>query len=118
MGGRSTSRIKAGHVRAMTEDKITSIMRALKNAPARIVEKASTAEAAWHGAGFPTAGAKTAAGTAASSNAGIFSESKDVGASCRIQGTLSFNDSHYGKYRKNIFLNLQHSNIRRTYAYE
>jgi hypothetical protein len=78
-------------------------MRALKNAPARIVEKASTAEADWHGAGFPTAGAKTAAGTAASSNAGIFSESKDVGASSRIQVTLSFNESHYGKYRENIF---------------
>jgi hypothetical protein len=100
----------------MTEDKTTSIMRALKNAPARIAEKASTAEAVWHGAGFPTAETKTAAGTAASSNAGIFSESKDVGPACRIQVALSFNDSHYGKYRKNIFFSLQQSNIRRTYA--
>ena len=70
MGGKSTSRIKAGHVQAMTEDKITNLMRALKDAPAEIVEKALTAEAVWPGAEFPTAGAKTAVGTEASSNSG------------------------------------------------
>ena len=89
----------------MTEDEMTGLIRALKDAPARIVEKASTAEAVWRGGESPTAGAKTAAGTAASSNAGIFSESKDVGSSYRTQVTISSQDSHYDKYRKNIFFN-------------
>ena len=55
MRGRSTSRIEAGRVRAMTEDKTTNLMRALKDAPARTAEKASTAEAVWPGAEFRTA---------------------------------------------------------------
>ena len=66
MGGRSTSRIEAGHVQAMTDGKMIKLMRALKGAPAKTVEKASTAEAVWPGAEFQTAEAKTAAGTAAS----------------------------------------------------
>ena len=87
----------------MTEDKTTNLMRALKDAPARTAEKASTAEAVWPGAEFQTAEAKTAAGTAASSSAGTFSENKDVGSSCRTQVTVSSKYSHCSKYRKNIF---------------
>lgn len=45
-----------------------------KGGPAAIAEKASTAEAAWPVAEFPTAGAKTAAGTAAALNVAIFLE--------------------------------------------
>ena len=105
MGGRSTSRIEAGHVQAMTEEKMTKLMRVLKSAQARTVEKASTAEAVWPGAEFRTAEVKTAAGTVASSNAGIFSENNGVGFSCRTRVTQSFRYSHYGKYRKNIFFN-------------
>jgi hypothetical protein len=55
MGGRSTSRIKAGHVQAMIEDKTTNLMRTLKDGPAETAEKALTAEAVWPGAEFPSA---------------------------------------------------------------
>ena len=61
----------------MIEDKITNLMRALKDGPAATAEKALTAEAVWPGVGFPTAEAKTATGTEASSNVEIYSESKD-----------------------------------------
>ena len=105
MGGRSTSRIEAGHVQAMTEEKMTKLMQGLKSAQARTVEKASTAEAVWPGAESPTAEAKTAAGTEALSNAGTFSENNGVGFSCKTQATKSYRYSHYGKYRKNVFFN-------------
>ena len=118
MGGKSTSRIEAGHVQAMTEDKMTNLMRAMKDAPAETVEKALIAEAVWPGAGFPNAEAKTAAGTEASSNAEIFSESNGVDFSCKIQITKPYRYSHNGKYRKNIFFNPRPSIIRRAYAYE
>ena len=118
MGGRSASRIGAGHVQAMTEDKIISLMRALKGAPVKTAEKALTAGAVWPGAESPTAEAKMAAGTAASSNAEIFSESNGVGFSCRTRVTVSYRYSHHGKYRKNIIFKPRHSNIRRAYAYE
>ena len=114
MGGRSTSRIKAGHVQAMIEDKTTNLMRALKDGPAETAEKALTAEAVWPGAEFPSAEAKTAAGTEASSNAEIFSESNSAGFSCKTQVTTSYRYSHYGKYRKNIFFNLRPSIMRRA----
>ena len=117
MGRGSISRIEAGHVQAMTEDKMTNLMRAMKDAPAETVEKALIAEAVWPGAGFPNAEAKTAAGTEASSNAEIFSESNAVGFLCKIQVTISNRYSHYGKCRKNIFFNPRHPNIRRAYAY-
>jgi deferrochelatase/peroxidase EfeB len=102
----------------MIEDKITNLMRALKDGPAETVEKAMTAEAVWPGAEFPTAEAKTAAGTEAASNAEIFSESNDVGLSIKIQVTTFAGYSHYDKNRKNIFFNPRHSIIRRAYAYE
>ena len=71
----------------MIEDKTIKLIQALKDGPAVTVEKAMTAEAVWPGAEFPTAEAKTAAGTEAASNAGIFSESNDVGFSFKIQVT-------------------------------
>jgi hypothetical protein len=114
MEGRSTSRIEAEHVQAMIEGKITNLMRALKDGPAETAEKALTAEAVWPGAEFPTAEAKTAAGTEASSNAEIFSESNRAGFSCKIQVTTSYRYSHYGKYRKYIFFNPRPSIIRRA----
>ena len=89
----------------MIEDKITNLMRALKDGPAATAEKALTAGAVWPGVEFPTAEAKRAAGTVVSSNAGIFSESNDVGFSLKTQVTVSSKYSHYGKYRKNIFFN-------------
>jgi hypothetical protein len=49
----------------MIEGKITNLMRVLKNGPAGTAEKARIAEAVWLGAEFPTAEAKTAAGTEA-----------------------------------------------------
>ena len=117
MGGRSTSRIEAGHVQAMIEGKIINLMRVLKDGPAKTAEKVMTAEAVWPGAEFPTAEAKTAAGTEAASNAGIFSESNDVGFSFKIQVTALAQYSCYDKYRKNIF-SPRHASIRRVYAYE
>ena len=114
MGVRSTSRIGAGHVQAMIEDKTTNLMRALKDGPAETAEKALTAEAVWPGAEFPTAEAKTAAGTEASSNAEIFSESNCEGISFKIQLATSYRYSLYGKYRKNIFFNPRPSTIRRA----
>ena len=104
MGGRSTSRIEAGHVQAMTEGKMTSLMRVLKDAPAKTVEKASTAEAVWPGAEYPTAEAKTAAGTVASSNAGIFSESNDVGSSGRTPVIISYRTPLKNVFWPNLFV--------------
>ena len=118
MGGRSTSGIRAGHVQAMIEDKITNLMRALKDGPAATAEKALTAEAVWPGAEFPNAEAKTAAGTEASSNAEIFSENDGVGFLSTIQVRALYRYSHYDKYRKNIFFNSRPSIIRRGYVYE
>ena len=118
MGGKSTSRIEAEHVQAMIEGKITNLIRALKDGPAETAEKALTAEVVWPGAEFPTAEVKTAAGTEASSNAEIFSESNGVDFSCKIQITKPYRYSHNGKYRKNIFFNPRPSIIRRAYAYE
>jgi hypothetical protein len=102
----------------MIEGKITSFMRALKDAPATTAEKALTAEAAWPGAEFPNAGAKSAAGTEVASNVEIFSERNRVGLSCKIQVTTSYRYSHYGKYRKSIFFNPRPEIIRRAYVYE
>ena len=118
MGGRSTSRIEAGHVQAMIEGKIINLMRALKDGPAKTAEKVMTAEAVWPAAEFPTAEAKTAAGTEAALNVEIFSESNDVGFSIKLQVTTLDQYSHYDKYRKNIFFNPRHSAMRRAYAYE
>ena len=102
----------------MIEGKTTKLMRALKDGPVETVEKAMTAEAVWPGAEFPTAEAKTAAGTEAASNAAIFSESNDVGFSFKIQVTILAKYPHYDKYRKNILFNPRHASIRRAYAYE
>ena len=73
-GGRSTSKIEAERVQAMIEDKTIKLIQALKDGPAATAEKALTAEAAWPGAEFLTAGAPTATGMAAASNVAIFSE--------------------------------------------
>jgi hypothetical protein len=100
----------------MIEDKFTNFMRTLKDGPATTAEKALIAEAAWPGAEFPTAGAKTAAGMEAASNVEIFSESNRGGFSCKIQVTTSYRYSHYGKYRKNNFFNPQPKIIRRAYV--
>ena len=61
----------------MIEDKTIKLIQALKDGPAATAEKALTAEAVWPGVEFPTAEAKTATGTEASSNVEIYSESKD-----------------------------------------
>ena len=114
MRGKSTSRIEAGHVQAMIEGKIINLIRALKDDPAKTVEKAMTAEAVWPGAEFPTAEAQMAAGTEAASNVEIFSESNDVGFSIKIQVTTLARYSHYDKYRKNIFFNPRHPAIRQA----
>ena len=110
MGERSTSRIKAGHVQAMIEGKITNLMPALKDAPVATVEKALTAEAVWPGAEFPNAEAKTAAGTEAASNVETFSESKGADSTSNLK--ITYTNRHYGKYRKNNFFNPRHSSIR------
>jgi hypothetical protein len=102
----------------MIEDKTTNLMRALKEGRAGTVEKALTAEAVWPGAEFPSAEAKTADGTEASSNAEIFSENNGVGFSLPIQVRPLSRYSHYDKHRKNIFLNPRTSIIRRAYVYE
>jgi len=102
----------------MIEGKITNLMRALKDGPVETVEKAMTAEAVWPGAEFPTAEAKTAAGTEAASNAEIFSERNNVRFPFKIQVTTLAKYSHYDKYRKNILFNPRHASIRRAYAYE
>jgi hypothetical protein len=116
MEGRSTSRIEAEHVQAMIEGKITNLMRALKDGPAETAEKALTAEAVWPGAEFPTAEAKTAAGTEASSNVEIYSESHDIASSCNCKA--SHQNIHHDKYRKDIFFNPRVSVIQRAYTYE
>jgi hypothetical protein len=99
----------------MIGDKISKLIRALKDGPAATAEKALTAEAVWPGVEFPTAEAKTVAGTEASSNVEIYSESNDIGSSCNRNASHKY--VHYDKYRKNIF-NPRHSVIRRAYAYE
>ena len=116
MGGRSTSRIEAGHVQAMIEDKTTNLMWALKEGPAGTAEKALTAEAVWPAAEFPNAEAKTAAGTEASSNVEIYSENNDIVSSCNLKASHIY--PNYDKYRKNNFFNPRHSVIRRAYVYE
>jgi hypothetical protein len=63
----------------MIEGKITNPMRVLKDGPAGTAETAWTAELVWPGAEFPTAEAKTAAGTEASSNVEICLENNDTG---------------------------------------
>jgi hypothetical protein len=98
----------------MIEGKFTNFMRALKNGPAATAEKALIAEAAWPGAEFPTAGAKTAAGMEAASNVEIFSEDRGVGFTWNL--ITAYRNRHYGKYRKNNFFNPQPGIIRRTYV--
>lgn len=98
----------------MIEGKIINLMRALKDGPAETVEKALTAEVVWPGAEFPTAEAKTAAGTEASSNVEIYSEDNDIGFSCSRKASHIY--PHYDKYRKNNFFTPRHSIIRRAYA--
>jgi hypothetical protein len=100
----------------MIEGKITNLILELKDGPAATAEKALTAEAVWPGAEFPTAEAKTAAGTEASSNVEICSESNDIGSSCNLKTSHKY--AHYDKYRKNIFFNPRQSVIRRAYVYE
>ena len=98
----------------MIEDKFTNFMRTLKDGPATTAEKALIAEAAWPGAEFPTAGAKTAAGMEAASNVEIFSEGRDVGSTWNL--ITSYRKRHYGKYQKNNFFNSQPGIIRRAYV--
>jgi len=98
----------------MIEDKFTNFMRTLKDGPATTAEKALIAEAAWPGAEFPTAGAKTAAGMEAASNVEIFSEGRGVGSSWNL--TTAYRKRHYGKYRKNNFFNPQPGIIRQAYV--
>lgn len=116
MGGRSTSRIEAGRVRDMIEEKTIKRIPALKDGPAAIAEKVLTAEAVWPGAEFPTAEAKTAAGTEALSNVEIYSENNEIGSSCNRKASHKY--LHYDKYRKHIFFIPPHSAIRRAYVYE
>ena len=116
MGGRSISRIEAGRVRDMTEDKTIKLIPALKDGPAATAEKALTAEAVWPVAEFPTAEAKMAAGTEASSNVEIYSESNEIGSSYSRKASYKY--LHYDKYRKNIFFNPPHSASQRAYVYE
>jgi hypothetical protein len=94
----------------MIEGKITNLMPVLKDGPAATAEKALTAEAVWPGAEFPTAEAKTAAGTEASSSVEIYSENNDIGSSCNLKASHIY--PHYDKYRKNNFFNPRHSIIR------
>ena len=105
-------------MQAMIEGKITNLILELKDGPAETAEKAMTAEAVWPGAEFPTAEAKTVAGTEAASNVEIFSESNGVVFAFKIQVTTLARYSHYDKYRKNIFFSPRLSVIRRAYAYE
>ena len=98
----------------MIEGKFTNFMRALKNGPSATAEKALIAEAAWPGAEFPTAGAKTAAGMEAASNVEIFSEGNVVGSAWNLK--TSYRNRHYGKYRKNNFFNPQPGIIRQAYV--
>jgi len=100
----------------MTEGRITNLSRALKGGPAATAGKALTAEAAWPGAEFPTAGAKTAAGTEVPSNVAIFSEGNIAGLSGN-QKTSNRNRYH-GKNRKNILFNHQFTIMRRAAVYE
>jgi hypothetical protein len=116
MGGRSTSRIEAGRVRDMIEEKNIKLIPALKGGPATTEEKDLTAEAVWPGAEFQTAEVKMAAGTAVSSSVEIYSESNQIGSSCNRKSSYKY--LHYDKYQKNIFLNPPHSISRRKYVYE
>jgi hypothetical protein len=100
----------------MIEDKTSKLIRASKDGPAATAEKALTVEAVWPGAEFPSAEAKTVAGTEALSNVEIYSESNDIGSSCNRKASHKY--VHYDKHRKNIFFNPRHSVIRRAYAYE
>jgi len=100
----------------MTEGRIKNLTRAVKDAPAATAGKALIAEAAWPGAEFPTAGAKTAAGTEAASNVAIFSEGNIDGSSENRK--TSYRNRHYGKYRKSILFNPRPGIIRRTAVYE
>ena len=100
----------------MTEGRIKNLTRALKGAPAATAGKALIAEAAWPGVEFPTAGAKTAAGTEAASNVAIFSES-NIDSSSGNRKTF-YRNRHYGKYRKNILFNPPPGIIRRAAVYE
>lgn len=88
MGTRLTKRIEAGHDPDKTGGKIISPIRALRKDPAANAEKALTAEAPWHDAEPPVAGVKTAAGTEPASNAAIFSENKNSGASRNLKISL------------------------------
>ena len=116
MGGRSTSRIEAGHVRDMIEDKTIKLIPAMKDGPAATEEKDLTAEAVWPDAEFQTAEVKMAAGTEVSSNVEISSESNEIGSPYNRKASYKY--FHYDKYRKNIFFNPPHSVSRKTYVYE
>lgn len=94
----------------MIEGKITNLIRTLKDGPVATVENALTAEAAWPGAEFPIAGAKTAAGTEAASNVETFSESKGAGSTSNLK--ITYTNRHYGKYQKNNFFNPRPSSAR------
>jgi hypothetical protein len=100
----------------MIEDKTIKLIQALKDGPAATAEKALTAEAVWPGVEFPTAEAKTAAGTEASSNVEIYSEGNVIGSSCYRKASHKY--IYDDKYRKNIFFNPRHSVIRRASVYE
>jgi hypothetical protein len=100
----------------MIEGKITRLMRVLKDGPAATAEKALTAEVVWPVAEFPTAEAKTAAGTEASSSVEICSENNDTDSLCKLRTSHKY--PHYDIYRKNIFFTSRHSPTRRAYVYE
>ena len=85
----------------MIEDKTIRLIQALKDDPAATTEKALTAEAVWPAVEFPTAGAKTAVGTEASSNVEIYSESNDIRSSCNRKASHKY--IFYEKNRKNLF---------------
>ena len=74
-----------GHDPDMTDGKIISPTRALREDPAANAEKALTAEAPWHDAEPPVAEVKTAAGTEPVSNVAIFSENKNRSASRNLK---------------------------------
>jgi hypothetical protein len=98
----------------MTEGKITSPMMAPKEDPDATAEKVLTAEAIFLDEEPPTDGIKTAAGTVAASNGGIFSGNN---RSLPIWGILTSSEiRHYGKYRKNNFFKQQRGCIQRSYV--
>ena len=116
MGGRSTSRIKAGRVRDMIEDKTIKLIPALKGGPDATEEKDLTVEAVWPDAELQTAEVKMAAGTAVSSSVEIYSGSNQIGSSCNRKSSYKY--LHNDKYPKNIFFTPPHSSSRRKYVYE